>query len=100
MNSTSPPAGVQARPTATPGSFVRFSISSSRKVGAPSISTTTSGVMTIRLSSPSARLRATLRHKRANFSFEVADACLAGVAADNGSRIAASVNSICSAVRP
>jgi ATP-dependent Lon protease len=34
MKSTSPPAGVQAKPIATPGSFVRSSISSSRKMGA------------------------------------------------------------------
>ena len=42
MNSTSPPTEVQARPMATPGSFVRSSISSSRNFGAPSISATTS----------------------------------------------------------
>ena len=62
MNSTSPPAGVQARPIATPGSLVRSSISSSRNLGAPSISTTTSGVISIGASLPSARRRATFRH--------------------------------------
>src|SRR6202521_5998299 len=61
MNSTSPPAGVHARPMATPGSFVRSSISSSRNLGAPSICTTTSGVISIDVSLPSARRRATLR---------------------------------------
>ncbi len=48
MKSTSPPTGVHARPMATPGSLVRSSISSSRNFGAPSISTTTSGVTLIR----------------------------------------------------
>ena len=61
MNSTSPPAGVHAKPMATPGSRVRSAISSSRKNGAPSISTTTYGLMTSGLSFPSARRRAAFR---------------------------------------
>src|SRR5205085_958857 len=62
MNSTSPPDGVHARPIATPGSLVRSSISSSRNLGAPSMSTTVAGVISIGVSLPSARRRATLRH--------------------------------------
>ena len=61
MKSTSPPVGVHARPIATPGCFVRSSISSSRNRGAPSISVTTSSVTTSGDSSPSARRRAAFR---------------------------------------
>ena len=60
-NSTSPPAAVHASPMATPGFLVRSSISSSRKRGAPSISTTTSRVTTSGSSLPSARRRAAFR---------------------------------------
>ena len=82
-NSTSPPAGVHARPMATPGSFVRFSISSSRNVGAPSISTTTSGVIDdARLVAFGAAPR-DLAAERADLALEIADAGLARVAADD-----------------
>ena len=84
MNSTSPPAGVHARPMATPGSLVRSSISSSRNVGAPSISVTTIGVIVSgRLGAfgPPAR---GLAAERADLPLEVADAGFARVAVDDG----------------
>ena len=62
MNRTSPPAGVHASPTATPGSFVRFSISSSRKRRrAEHLDDDIRRDHDRGESSPSARRRATLR---------------------------------------
>ena len=86
MKSTSPPAGVHARPMATPGFFVRSSISSSRNRGAPSSSTTTSGVTATGSSWPSARRRADLAAERGDLALEVAHAGLARVAADDGAQ--------------
>ncbi len=64
-NSTSPPAGVQARPVTTPGTRVRCSTSSSSKRGTPRNETTTSGVTRTGSALPSARRRATFRHNDA-----------------------------------
>ena len=83
MNSTSPPAGVHARPIATPGSLVRSSISSSRNVGAPSISTTTSGVIATRRLVAFGAAPRDLAAERADLALEVADAGLARVAANH-----------------
>ena len=83
MNSTSPPAGVHARPIATPGSFVRSSISSSRNLGAPSISTTTSGVIAERRLVALGATPRGLAAERADLPFEVAHARLARVAANH-----------------
>ena len=83
MNSTSPPAGVHARPIATPGSLVRSAISSSRKIGAPSISTTTSGVMTSAASCAFGPPPRRLAAQRADLAIEVPHARLARVAADH-----------------
>ncbi len=84
MNSTSPPAGVHARPIATPGSLVRSSISSSRNVGAPSISTTTSGVIVDRRLVAFGAAARDLAAERADLALEVADAGFARVAANHG----------------
>ena len=83
MKSTSPPAGVQARPMATPGCLVRSSISSSRKRGAPSIATTTSGVtasaVLVAFRAPPGGFPA----DRPDLALEVAHAGLARVSADH-----------------
>ena len=61
-NRTSPPAGVHARPVATPGSRVRRRASGTNR-GRPSSSRTRGAVtVTLRVNVPSATLRATLRH--------------------------------------
>ena len=82
MNSTSPPTGVQARPIATPGSLVRSSISSSRNFGAPSISTTTSGVISIGVFVAFGPPPRDLAAERPDLALQVPHARLAGVAAD------------------
>ena len=82
-NSTSPPAGVQASPTATPGSLVRFSISSSRNDGAPSMLTIVSGVIDDLGLVPFRAAPRDLPAQRADLALEIAHAGLARVAADD-----------------
>ena len=62
----SPPAGVHARPVATPGTRVRSSSSSNSKRGAPRNEVTASGVIRAGSVRPSARRRATLRQTLAS----------------------------------
>ena len=68
---------------ATPGSLVRSSISSSRNCGAPSISTTTSGVIVDRRLVAFGAAARDLAAERADLALEVADAGFARVAANH-----------------
>ena len=83
MNSTSPPTGVHAMPIATPGFFVRSSISSSRKRGAPSSSTTVSRVSVDGLLLPFGPAPRDLPDERRDLALEIADTRLARVAAND-----------------
>ena len=61
MKRMSPPAGVQASPTATPGTRVRSSNSSYSNFGTPRNEVTTSGVTRTGSARPSAYRRSTMR---------------------------------------
>ena len=86
MNSTSPPAGVQARPTATPGRLVRSAISpigadldaAQKSSSAPVPCVTTSFSVL-----PSAMRRACLRQMVPIVAFQVAHARFARVVPDD-----------------
>ena len=95
MNSTSPPAGVHARPMATPGSFVRSAISSSRNVGRAE-DLDDHFRRDGHLASSPRRGGAPLCGRGADLALEIPHAGFARVVADHGAN-AASLNLICSA---
>ncbi len=84
MKTMSPPAGVQTRPTETPGFLTRSSTSlSARNFGTPSASCTTSGVTTSFSVLPSAMRRACLRIRCGDFAFQIPHAGFARVAVND-----------------